>query len=134
MATTNNGTTASETFGTSSPVTGSAPTASTDGQPVADLDAITVVVDTASGKTLSGAGSLLCYIYDTSTALWTRLPAFDLSVTGTARSMAFPAVQVVGARNGRVKWVPSGVTFSSGTAGVTVYQLGFNSEFRGRYP
>lgn len=126
MATTISGTTVYETHGTTSPVTGSAPTLSTDGQPLKDLTAITVVADTTTGVTLSGAGTLQCYIYDASTAIWSRMPALDLSVTGTARSMAFPAMQVIGNRNSRVKWVPSGVTFSAGSAGVKVYQLGFN--------
>ncbi len=134
MATTNTGTTASETFGTTSAVTGSVPTLATDGQPLADLDAITVVVAVASGVTLSGAGTLQCYVYDPSVALWARMPAFDLSVsTASVRSLAFPAVSVTGARNARIKWVPSGVTFSSGSAGVTVYQLGFCNGFKGRY-
>lgn len=133
MATTNAGTTASETFGTTSAVTGSAPTDATDGQPLADLDAITVVVDTASTRTLSGAGTLDGYLYDGSIALWVRCPALDLSVTATTRSMAFEPFEVIGGRNARVKWVPTGVTFSAGSAGVTVYQLGHSKKLQGRY-
>lgn len=134
MATTNSGTYAYETFGTSSPVTGSAPTLATDGQPLADLDAVSVQVSVASGVTLSGAGTLQCYVYDPSVALWARAPAFDLSVsTGSVRTLAFQAFEVVGPRNGRIKWVPSGVTFSSGSAGVTVHQLGFIKSMKGTY-
>jgi hypothetical protein len=40
---------------------------------------------------------------------------------------------VTAPRNGRVKWVPSGVTFASGTAGVTVIQAGFVARQRGLY-
>lgn len=128
MATTNNGTTASETFGTTSPVTGSAPTASTDGQPLKDLTAITVVVDSASTRTLSGAGTLDCYIYDASVGdFWSRYTPGDFTVNGTARSQAFQVASVIGPRNARIKWVPTGVTFSAGSAGVTVYQLGHSS-------
>lgn len=134
MATTNTGTTASETFGTTSPVSGAAPTLATDGQPLADLDGLTVQVAAASGVTLSGAGTLQCYVYDPSVALWARAPEFDLSVsTSGVRTLGFRGFEVVAARNGRVKWVPNAVTFSAGSAGVTVYQLGFNKDFRGRY-
>lgn len=133
MATTNTNTTASETFGTTSPASGSAPTLATDGQPLADLDAVSVQVSVASGVTLSGAGTLQCYVYDPSVALWARMPAFDLSVTGTTRTQAFQAFEVIGPRNARIKWVPSAVTFSAGSAGVTVYQLGFSNGFKGKY-
>ncbi len=133
MATTVSGTTGSETFGTTSPVTGAAPTLAADGQLLADLDAITVQVAAASGVTLSGAGTLQCYVYDPVVALWARMPAFDQSVTGTTRIMAFPAYEVIAPRGARIKWVPSGVTFSAGSAGVTVYQLGFERSLRGKY-
>lgn len=133
MATTNTNTTASELFGTTSPVTGSAPTLATDGQPLADLDAVSVQISAATGVTLSGAGSLQCYVYDPSVALWARMPTFDLSVTGTTRTQAFQALEVIAPRNARIKWVPSAVTFSAGSAGVTVYQLGFSNGFKGKY-
>jgi hypothetical protein len=134
MSVTNSGTTCSETHGTTSPVSGSAPSGATDGQPLRDLDAITVVVSVAETRTLSGAGTLQCYLYDPSIARWARVPSLDLSVsTASVRDLAFPAMSVIGARNGRVKWVPASVTFSAGSAGVTVTQLGFSSSFRGTY-
>lgn len=135
MATTNSGTTASETFGTTSAVTGSAPTLATDGQPLQDLDGITVVLAAATGVTLSGAGTLDCYVYDTATALWSRCPSADFTCVGVpaVRSVAFAAVTVVAPRNARIKWVPTGVTFSAGSAGVTVYQLGHSRLARGTY-
>lgn len=133
MATTNSGTTASETFGTSSPVTGSAPTADTDGQPVGDLDAVTLVVLSATGTTLSGAGTLQGYMYDPSIAVWVRAPDYDLSVTATTRGQAFASFSLVGSRGARMKWIPSAVTFSAGTAGATVYQLGHSDKLKGRY-
>lgn len=136
MATTNNGTTGSETFGTTSPVTGSAPTATDDGQPVGDLSGIMVVLDSASTRTLSGAGTLDCYVFDASVGLWSRYPAGDFTCVGipaSQRSVAFQAgdLQV---RRGRIKWVPTGVTFSAGSAGVTVWQIGFSPLARGVYP
>lgn len=133
MATTNSGTTASELFGTTSPVSGSTPSGSTDGQPLGDLDGVSVQVVSATGTTLSGAGTLQCYVYDAVVALWARASDFDLTVTVTTRTQAFQAFQVAAPRNARIKWVPSGVTFSAGSAGVTVYQLGYNAAFRGRY-
>ncbi len=54
-----------ELWGTSSPVTGSAPTSATDGQPLDGLGAITVTVSSDLGTTLSGAGTLAAYLYDT---------------------------------------------------------------------
>lgn len=135
MATTNSNTTASELFGTTSPVSGSAPTTDgTDGQPLQDLDAITVVIDTGSGVTLSGAGTLDCYVWDTSVALWSPYAAGNFTVNGTTRTQAFEAVEVLARRNSRIKWIPTGVTFSAGSAGVTVYQLGYGLRARGAYP
>lgn len=135
MATTNSGTTASETFGTSSPVSGSAPTASTDGQPLGDLDAVTVVVDAGLGVTLSGAGTLQAYMYDGSVGVWARALDYDLSVTATTRAQSFVAFDIPGGRNTRFKWVPNAVTFGGGgSGGVAVYQLGHSKLFKGRYP
>ena len=124
MASTNVGTYSYEVHASG---TGSAPSGATDGQPVGDLIAVTVVAAADSGQTLSGAGTLQAYIYDASTGLWSRMPGADLSVTSSAvRSMAFQALDVLGGRAGRVKWVPTGVTISSG--GVTVHQLGHSNK------
>ena len=54
----------SNAWGTTSPVTGSAPTDPADGQSMDGLTAITPVVSAASGVTLSGAGTLQCYVLD----------------------------------------------------------------------
>jgi hypothetical protein len=134
VASTNAGVTSSETHGTTSPVSGSAPTDATDGQPIQNLGAITVVVDSAITRTLSGAGTLDCYLYDPSVALWARFPAGDFNVTATTRMQAFEPVDVVGPRKGaRIKWIPTGVTFSAGSAGVTVWQLGGLSTVQSRF-
>lgn len=125
MAGTETGSVYVETYGTSSPVTGSAPTVVTDGQALDGLYAITVVVSVATGVTLSGAGSLLCYCYDASVGRWFRVPQFDiLTATATVRDLGFQAFETATPRKGRVKWVPSAVDFSAGSAGVTVTQLG----------
>lgn len=106
--------------------TGSAPTAATEGMPLKDLTAVSVVleVNTPASRTLSGAGSLLCYVYDPLVAGWSRHPTGDLTVTlsGVARQ-SFDPLDVACPRNARVVWIASGVTVSAGTT-VTVYQLG----------
>lgn len=110
-------------------LTGTAPTQATEGQAIKDLAGITVIIETSTpgSQTLSGTGTLRCYIYDGATGgpqAWSRCPALDLAVTasGVAR-MAFPAVAVDAPRNARVLWLPDSVTVSAGTR-VTVYQLG----------
>lgn len=129
--------TSGTSFSLSQLLTAAAPTLSTDGQSLEDLAAIVVVVETATpaSQTLSGAGSLLCYVYDSflngGAGAWARLPAGDLSVsTASVARLAFEAMDVVAPRGSRILWVPSGVTVSAGTT-VTVYQLGYSK--RGTY-
>jgi hypothetical protein len=138
MATLNSGQTATETFGTTSPVTGAAPTAvdGTDGQPVQDFCAITVVAQVASGQTLSGAGTLQCYVFDPVVALWARRVEADLAVNvtiATTRQQCWN-VEIKAPRGQYYKWVPNAVTFAGGgSAGVTVYQLGYTPQSAGKY-
>jgi hypothetical protein len=186
-----------ETFGTTSPVSGSAPTDPTDGQPMDGLTAVQPVVSSASGTTLSGAGTLQAYTLDpaltpnareaaasntgttfvtsgsavtagfvvgmtvtgkqsgatgvvtgvsgttitcsggvTGTVVagelllgvdpgrWTRFPDADYTVVNTTRDQPFLPFSLLTPRKGRIKWVPNGVTFSAGSAGITVTQLG----------
>lgn len=116
-----------ETYGTTSPATGSAPTTdATDGQPLNGLYAVTPVVSAESGVALSGGGSLLAYLYDTYLLRWVRAPMADIADLSSlsTRDGALGAFVVGTPRNGRIKWVPSGVTFASGSGGVTVTQLG----------
>lgn len=84
MAGNNYGTTFVETFGTTSPVSGSAPTTAEDGQPLSGLGAITVVASSAAGTTLSGAGTLVAYMYD---------PAV-LSPNGTGEAASEPDLKL----------------------------------------
>lgn len=125
MAGTETGSVYTETYGTTSPVTGAAPTVATDGQAMDGLYAITVVVSVATGVTLSGAGSLVCYCYDASVGRWFRVPQFDITTnTASVRDLGFQAFETATPRKGRVKWVPAAVDFSGGSAGVVVTQLG----------
>jgi hypothetical protein len=136
MAGITTGTTYFESFGTTSPVTGSAPTANdaTDGMVLKDLNGITVAIKTNGAVNLSGAGTLQGYTFDSVVGVWTRAKHLDLTVDATSiTAQSFEPFEVLSARNARVKWVPSGVTFASGSGGVTVYVLGFNEDLRGRY-
>jgi hypothetical protein len=201
MAGTNYGAVYQETFGTTSPVSGSAPSGATDGQPMDGLFAVRLVVSSGSGTTLSGAGTLQAYIFEqnlvpvareqaassdattfvcTASALtagfvvgmtvtgsssgatgvitsiggtgnktitcsggvtgsvtagellvgvdpgrWVRCPALDsATVASGARDETFVEIVLSVPRKGRIKWVPNGVTFSAGSAGITITQLG----------
>jgi len=125
------------TFSLLQNLTGSAPTLATEGQPLRGLTAVTVMVEVAdpATQTLSGAGTLQCYLWDpmTETAVggitagfWTRCPSLDMTIAGSgAPRQAWEALQVIGPRQARALWVPNGVTVSAGTQ-VTVYQLGYS--------
>lgn len=135
MATTNKGHTATETFGTTSPVTGSAPTAvdGTDGQPIQDLDSVTLAVVCPSGQTFSGAGSFDAYLLDREVNLWGRAAHLDFTPASGSRTQYFEASLAACPRGAFLKWIPNGVTFSGGTSGVDVYQLGYSRLSRGLY-
>jgi hypothetical protein len=134
MATTVNGVagpnTGVETFGTTSPVTGTAPTAidGTDGHPVDAFGAVTVTASVVGGGTFAGAGNLDCYVYFPAVGAWSRYKGGDLDITAASgfTNFTFDACLLVGRYRGcYLKWVPNGVTFFGGTAsGVKVVQQG----------
>lgn len=119
--------TVKETFGTTSPVTGSAPTIddATDGLPLSGDETASATLVAPSGQTLSGAGTLNCYVYDQTVGLWARCTAGDVTtIPSGSRAFASEAVGVSQGRSSRIKWIPAGVTFSGGgSAGVEVYML-----------
>lgn len=97
-----------------------------DGVSCANAGAIEVFLEADSGQTLSGAGNLLAYALDDINGLWARAPDFDLAVTSAMASnraatfigpSAGKGIPVISKR-GRMAYVPSGVTVSSG--GVTI--------------
>ena len=99
--------------------TADAPTLATQGMNLANVGGFSVVASADSGQTLSGAGSLQAYLYDDNVARWARCPDLDLTCgTASVRDLAFPGFSVLSPR-GRIAYVPSGVTVSSG--GVTIY-------------
>lgn len=129
----------SSTFSLLQNLTGSAPTLATEGLSLKGLTSVTVILEThtPASQTLSGAGTLEAYIWDsfdgsanntgsTASGAWSRCKDFDLTVTlsGVPRQ-AFESFKVVGPRAGRVIWVPVGVTVSAGTQ-VRTWILGHN--------
>jgi hypothetical protein len=112
-----------------------APTLATQGQPLLEMAGLYVAIEADSTRTLSGAGSLTAYIYDSAPgafAAWVRCPDLDLPVPASAsglRRVAFSGLQLVAPRGTRLMYIPVGVTLSAG--GLTVYQMGFTRN--GRY-
>jgi hypothetical protein len=99
---------------------GLVPTLITQGLNLADCVGFRVILSAESGKTLSGAGSIQIYCYDSTLAEWVRNPDLDLTVTSShasVRRVAFPD-QAVFVPWGRVYGVPVGITQSGG--GTTV--------------
>jgi hypothetical protein len=96
-----------------------APTLASEGISLDGVGACGVKLEADADKTLSGSGDLLAYLYDDITGRWGRCPGLDLtSVVSGLRQEAFTGFQVISPR-GRIAYVPSAVTVSSG--GVTIY-------------
>lgn len=123
-----------EVQGTTSPVTRTPPTIAGDGATAGlalnnpqlpanqtGLAGIVVTVCAASGVTLSGAGTIEFYVYDPMLPEWSYWKTGSVSVTASgSRCQTFDGIWIPVAR-GQVMAVATGVTFSSGSAGVTVY-------------
>ncbi len=120
--------TAVETFGTTSPVTGDAPSAEDDGLDLSALSGMSVVISCPAAQTFSGTGTLEFYLRDPAVGAWVRSPSgdYDLSLQSVSgkQSVELEAVDVVTGRSARGKWVPAAVAFSGGATGVVVYHLG----------
>ena len=114
---------ASFLYETTQSATDSAPTASTDGQGIASFNSVTVLVDAGVGETITSL-VMQCYVYEPELDGWFRLTDMDLTYAGSSqRRVAFPAVNVVGPRAMKLKWVSTGSIFTGAT--VTVYQAGY---------
>lgn len=123
-----------ETFGSTSPVFGTRPALPLDGQSYSGLQSIEVVVSAPPGAILLGSGSLRLWLYDPrldpSDPRWVSLPMGDLPVSGTgSRDQGFIPFVLGIPDEARFKWVPDGVSFVSGSGGVTVLQVGSESDF-----
>lgn len=98
-------------------------TDATEGAPLKDAHAFTVVIEANSTKTLSGAGSLDAYVYDDTVAAWIPCPELTINVvTSSVRRASYNFV-VAGSRPlSRVQFAANSITVSGGTT-VRVYIL-----------
>lgn len=124
--------TATATFAGTSPLTASAPTDPLDGAPTSSINKLSIYASVASTVTFSGAGSLLAYVYTPLLGRWARSPGQDLSIaTSGTRDLCLGVALIARFKNAqntgeRIAYVPSGVTFSAGSAGVTLLLEGEN--------
>lgn len=93
------------------------PSTATEGMYLGDISHFRVSICAASGQTLSGAGTLQAWRYDTRNGIWERNNDLDQTVDGSGkRCQAFPDF-TVGVHNAdRVLFAASGVTVSGGSA------------------
>lgn len=99
-----------------------------DGLVLAGLMGVVVSVYANSNQTLSGSGSLLCWIFNPYQQAWTRCPDldFDLTYSSTFAARTFPTLQNVSRLGMLINWLTSGVGVSSG-ADVLLRLDGFQS-------
>jgi len=83
---------------------------------------VVVTVCAAATRTLSGAGTIEFYVLDTALPEWSYVKDLSLSVTATTRCQTFPGIWINVAK-GRLFAAATGVTFSAGSAGVTVFMV-----------
>lgn len=124
-----------EVQGTTSPVTRTAPTLGVDGA-LAGLNlanpqlsasqsgwaAFALTICSAAGTTLSGGGTIEFYVYDPTLPEWSYWKTGSVSVTATTRCQTFDGIWIPVAR-GQAMAVANGVTFSAGSAGVTLFMV-----------
>ena len=125
-----------EVQGTTSPVTRTVPTLAGDGATAGmalnnpqlpanqtGLAGVAVTVCAATGTTLSGAGTIEFYVYDPALPEWSYWVDGSKTVTASgSRCQTFDGIWIPVAR-GQVMAIAKGVTFSSGSAGVTVFMV-----------
>jgi hypothetical protein len=99
-----------------------------DGIILANLMALTISIWANPGQTLSGAGTLKCWLYSPYQAAWSRCPDLDLTVntTGGFNAQTFATLPMPSRLGFIANWLTSGVTVSGGTD-VLVRIDGFNS-------
>lgn len=99
-----------------------------DGLVLAGLFSFVVSVYPAPGKTLSGAGSLLCWVYNPYQAFWTRAPGLDVDLSDSSGVPAYtvPAFNNISRLGMLINFLTSSVTVSGG-ADVLVRLDGFTS-------
>jgi hypothetical protein len=92
---------------------------SPEGMDLRNVRGYRVIIEAASGQTLSGGGTLHAYVYSPVVSAWIRNNDLDLTVDASSvRRQIFPDLETK-VRAGCVLYATSSVTVSSGT--VTVY-------------
>lgn len=88
-----------------------------DGLVIAGVMAIVVSVYPWENQTFSGAGSLLCWVYNPYQAYWTRASDLDLDLTDATgfRAKTFAAFQNISRLGMLINWLASAVTTTGGT-------------------
>lgn len=88
-----------------------------DGLVLANVFAVVVSVYPWVNATLSGAGSLLCWVYNLYQGRWTRCDDLDIDLSNTSGYVAYTKSTFRNAaRLGNlINWLASGVTVSLGT-------------------
>lgn len=106
-----------------------------DGMRLANLLAVSVMVQANSSQTLSGGGTLDCWVYHDPTSSWMRMPELDLQVnwpgpgsTTVRQTRTFPAIRIPARLGGRILFVANGITVSGGSD-VLVRIDGFTGSF-----
>lgn len=94
---------------------GTAPSTSLEGMSLSGVSGYRLTVCAASGQTLSGAGSMQSYAWNSAEQLWARDPGLDQNVTASGKQcQTFPDFKT-GLQYDRVRFVASGVTVSGGS-------------------
>lgn len=88
-----------------------------DGLVISNLMALVVSVYPWTGATLSGAGNLYCWVFNTYQNQWTRAPGLDIDMSDATSAPAYtaPAFSNVSRLGLLINWLASSVTVSAGT-------------------
>lgn len=114
---------AAATTQTANSAAGNIPTAAGDGVPLEGVTGVRVILSAAAGQTLSGAGTVRLWLYDSSLARWVR-GRIDYAVDlGSVRDLVFPD-EVVRVPRGRIYAEAISVTVSGGALTVTIQTWG----------
>lgn len=95
--------------------TGTAPSTSTEGMLLGGVTGYRLTICAAGGQTLSGAGTMQAYAWNSAEGLWSRDLGLDQNVTASGKQcQTFPDFKV-GLSYDRVRFVASAVTVSGGS-------------------
>lgn len=109
-------------FSASQNLTGSAPASATDGIALRGIVGYRLSVCATSTNTLSGAGTVLAYVYVPTQGAWARNPSLDFTMSASSvKCQLFPDI-ISYIHWGQLKYVPSGVTVSGGTTVSTLIE------------